>query len=165
MLDNIRKRVSDRDPNVARGIGPGRLSYLCGFVCGACLESAQRGLRLVSCVSPERSEGLGPFGAWWLSLVLLIGLPACGPMPADSAASLESRTGASKPSPSHSVAQTSSSSMTEGSQKGSLESAVSPADSGNDANSEYDNWSVGEETAQLENETEQEQNSSERTAR
>jgi hypothetical protein len=100
-----------------------------------------------------------------LSSMLLIGLSACGPMPADPAANLESRTSLSGPSMSHSVPQNSSSSMTERTQEGATESVVAPGDTTDDVGSEPDTWSVAQETAQLEYEAEQEERSGEQKNR
>ena len=149
--------------------------HLRRFGIEACPEPEQWGPSPVLCLSPERAEGLGVWGTcpqvwvlcrvWLLSLVLLIGLSACGPMPADPAASLESRTSLSGPSASHSVPQNSSSSMTERTQEGATESVVAPGDTTDDAGSEPDTWGVGQELAQSEYETEQEERSGERKNR
>ncbi len=134
-----------------------------GFGVGACPKPEGWRPASVSCPSFEESEGLLAWRpcqqVWLLSLVLLIGLSACGPMPADPAASLESRTSLSGPSTSHSVPQNSSSSMTERTQEGATESVVIPADLNDDAGSEPDNWSVVPEMAQSEYEAEQEERS------
>lgn len=123
----------------------------------------------VSCPSLERAERLRVWRpcqqVWLLSLVLLVGLSACGPMPADPAANLESRTSLSGPSTSPSVPQNSSSSMTERTQEGATESAVVPGDTTDDAGSEPDTWGVGQELAQSEYETEQEERAGERKNR
>lgn len=146
-----------------------RLWHLHRYGVGECPKPEGWELASVSCPSLERSERLRVWRpcqqVWLLSLVLLIGLSACGPMPADPAASLESRTSLSGPSASHSVPQNSSSSMPERTQEGATESVVAPGDTVDDAGSEPDNWGVGQELAQSEYETEQEERSGERKHR
>ena len=139
------------------------------FRIGACPEPEGWEPASVSYPALERSERLRVWRpcqqVWLLSLVFLIGLSACGPMPADPAASLESRTSLREASASQSVPQNSSSSMIERTQEGATESVVAPGDTTDDAGSELDNWGVGQELAQSEYETEQEERSGERKHR
>lgn len=96
-----------------------------------------------------------------LSLASLIGLFACGPMPADPAPSLELRTSLSGASAPHSVSQNSQSSMTEWRQERVQESVVVPGGLNNEASSEHDDGSPVSVTEQLEYEAEQEERSGE----
>lgn len=146
-----------------------RLWHLCRYGAGEGPKPEGWEPASASCPSLERAERLRVWRpcqqVWLLSLVLLVGLSACGPMPADPAANLESRTSLSGPSTSPSVPQNSSSSMTERTQEGATESAVVPGDTTDDAGSEPDTWGVGQELAQSEYETEQEERSGERKNR
>ncbi|CUS39199.1 hypothetical protein COMA2_70020 [Candidatus Nitrospira nitrificans] len=170
MRYGIAERDSDQPPDASRGgvpmsLGQARMSFGRCFRCRQYTQNEITGWRGMAKEFKTVCSRYLRRRVWLVCLVLLIGLSACGPMPTDPAPSSESRTGLSSPSASHSVPQNSPSSMTGWRQEGTSESVAVPGDLNDDASSEHDNWSVVQETAQLEYEAEQEERSGERKNR
>ncbi len=92
-----------------------------------------------------------------VSVVLVMGLSACGPVPSDPAPSVESRASRSGLSEPHPVSLDSPSSMNGGTQKGTQVSVVVPENPNDDASIEQPDQDVIFEMEPLEDQTEPEE--------